>query len=205
MQPSTDGGLAAVRRNNYIAAAREAFFRDGYAGTTMSSIAKSVGGSKTTLWSYFPSKELLFAAVVDEIVEFHATALSVAMPLDQPVDGVLREFGLGLLDTIYSPLILALHRLVAGEADRFPHLASLFYERGPARGKARLAAYLSAKMDEAILRRDNPALAARQFAALCQGGQFHSVLFGTGPVPDPAARSLEVDAAVDTFCRAWRL
>lgn len=35
----------------------------------MSSIAGQVGGSKTTLWAYFPSKEDLFAAVVDDVVE----------------------------------------------------------------------------------------------------------------------------------------
>ena len=46
----------ALRRKAFVDAAREAFFAHGYAGTTMSSIASAVGGSKTTLWSYFPSK-----------------------------------------------------------------------------------------------------------------------------------------------------
>ena len=32
----------------------------------MSGIAAALGGSKGTLWNYFPSKEALFAAVVED-------------------------------------------------------------------------------------------------------------------------------------------
>jgi AcrR family transcriptional regulator len=196
-------GQIEKRRSAYVVIARDSFLSNGFAGTTMSSIAQRAGGSKTTLWSYFPSKDLLFAAVVDDIVQVHAKALSVDLPLDLPVPEILRRFGLALLDSIYSSEILSLHRLVAGEADRFPHLAALFYERGPARGKARLANYLAAKMNDGALRQGDPALAGRQFAGLCQGAQFHSVLFGMAEVPDHDAREAEVAAAVDSFHRAW--
>jgi AcrR family transcriptional regulator len=195
--------LSEKRTAAYVAAARDSFFSHGFAGTTMSSIASRIGGSKTTLWTYFPSKDRLFEAVVDDIVQLHAKALSVALPLDLPVEAVLHNFGVALLDSIYSPQILALHRLVAGEAVRFPHLATLFYERGPARGKARLVAYLGSKMRDGSLRSGDPALAGRQFGGLCQGTQFHSVLFGMAAVPDKSARDAEVQAAVDSFCRAW--
>ena len=36
--------------------ARAAFLREGYAAASMSEIAAKVGGSKATLYSYFPSK-----------------------------------------------------------------------------------------------------------------------------------------------------
>lgn len=72
-EPTTDS--ASLRRKAYVDAGREAFLDAGFGATTMSSIAARVGGSKTTLWSYFPSKEELFAAVVDDIVEVHAKAV----------------------------------------------------------------------------------------------------------------------------------
>src|SRR3546814_7802383 len=84
---------AAARRKAFVDAARELFFANGYAGTTMSSIASKVGGSKTTLWTYFPSKEDLFAAVVDDIVAQYGDALAIDLPLDEPVPDVLRAFG----------------------------------------------------------------------------------------------------------------
>ena len=43
-----------------IAVAREHFFEKGFEGASMSAIAAQLGGSKRTLWSYFPSKEELF-------------------------------------------------------------------------------------------------------------------------------------------------
>ena len=54
---STQGNMgplddaAAARRKAFVDAARALFFANGYTGTTMSSIASKVGGSKTTLWT----------------------------------------------------------------------------------------------------------------------------------------------------------
>src|SRR3982751_1039953 len=90
----------AQRRKAFVGAAREAFFANGYAGTTMSSIAIAVGGSKTTLWSYFPSKDELFAAVLDDIVEHYGQALSVELPLEDDVEEVLLRFARALMETI---------------------------------------------------------------------------------------------------------
>src|SRR3546814_18057436 len=58
---------AALRRKAYVDAGREAFLDAGFGATTMSSIAALVGGSKTTLWTYFPSHTDLSGEVVDEI------------------------------------------------------------------------------------------------------------------------------------------
>ncbi len=146
---------AAARRKAFVDAAREAFFTNGYAGTTMSSIASKVGGSKTTLWSYFPSKEDLFEAVVDGIVEEYGDALAVDLPLDEPVPEVLRRFGNLLMTKLTATPILSLFRLVVGEAERFPHLAKTFYDRGPRRGKARAAEWVGEKMARGEIRRSH--------------------------------------------------
>src|SRR3546814_1098206 len=54
------------RRASILEVARRSFFEKGYAATTMSGIAATLGGSKSTLWRYFSSKEELFAAVLDD-------------------------------------------------------------------------------------------------------------------------------------------
>ena len=192
-----------VRRAAFVAAARDAFFTHGYAGTTMSSIAACVGGSKTTLWSYFPSKAELFAAVVDEIVDHYGAALAFPFDVDEPVPVVLERFGSALMATILSPPILALHRLVAGEAGRFTELGALFYERGPKRGKARLAEFIEDAMARGALSPGDPKVAARQFAGMCQAGVFQQAIYGFDSAPDPAEIARDVDAAVASFMRAW--
>lgn len=194
---------AAQRRKAFVDTAREAFFANGYAGTTMSSIASKVGGSKTTLWSYFPSKEELFEAVVDDIVEQYGHALSIDLPLDEPVPDVLRRFGNVLMAKLSATPILSLFRLVVGEAERFPHLAETFYERGPRRGKARAADWVAEKMVRGEIRMGDPMRAVQQFTGLCQSGLYQFALLGLPEGRDLDRLSADVDQAVATFCRAW--
>lgn len=190
------------RREAFVAAARNAFFQNGYAGTTMSAISAQVGGSKTTLWTYFPSKDELFAAVVDDIVEHYGCALSVELSPELPVAEVLGHFAAAMLSTMLSPPIINLHRVVTGEVGRFPELGRLFYERGPKRGKARLAEYMAGVMADGRLRTGDPALASRQFSAMCQSHVFQLALYGIeAPSPDMVAR--DITSAVDSFLRAW--
>ena len=193
----------ALRRQAFVDAAREAFFRHGYGATTMSSIAATVGGSKTTLWSYFASKEALFAAVIDDIVGRYSLALTIDLDVRGDVVTTLRDFGMAVMTTILSDQILALHRIVTGEALRFPELGAMFHERGPKRGKARLAAFIAAAMADGRLRAGDPMIATYQFAAMCQGGFYQEVLLGLGDRGDMAMVARDVDAAVDTFLRAW--
>ncbi|MFC3579566.1 TetR/AcrR family transcriptional regulator [Sphingomonas hylomeconis] len=193
----------AQRRHAFVDAARDAFFTRGYGTTTMSSIAATVGGSKTTLWAYFPSKEDLFAAVIDDIVERYSLALTVDIEEAEPVETVLRRFGRAMMSTILSDPIIALHRLVIGEALRFPELGKIFYERGPKRGKARLAQFIAAAMADGRLRHGDAMLATRQFSSMCQSGRMQEVLLGIEGFRDLTLSDRDVDTAVETFMRAW--
>ena len=192
-----------AKREAIVAAARAAFFAHGYGATSMSSIAATVGGSKTTLWSHFRSKEDLFAAVVDDIVERYGTALSIDLPPDAPVAPTLELFASALMATILSGPSIDLHRVVTGEAGRFPELSAVFWERGPKRGKARLAAYFANAMADGRLRPGDPMRAALQFVALCQAESFQQVILGMGPAPDAGTIARDVTVAVDGFMRIW--
>ncbi len=192
-----------AKRASIVAIARAGFFAQGYGATSMSSIATRVGGSKTTLWSHFRSKEDLFAAVVDDIVERYGAALSIDLPVDAPVAQTLERFAAALMATVLSAPIIGLHRLVTGEAGRFPELALVFWERGPRIGKARLAAYLAGAMADNRLRRGDPMRAAVQFVALCQAEKFQPVILGMSEVPDATTLGREVTVAVDAFMRIW--
>ncbi len=194
---------SAERRQAIVEEAANAFFTHGYAATTMSAIAQSVGGSKTTLWSYFPTKELLFAAVVEDILLRNGKTLLVELPQDRPAREVLRSFGKALMLTLLSTEVLELSRLLAAKSRRFPHLAEMLYERGPRRGKARLAAYLGEQMARGSLRQGDPQIAGEQFVALCRAGIYEFALVGLAPANDEERIDGDIDRAVDTFCRAW--
>jgi AcrR family transcriptional regulator len=120
-----------ARRAQIISAAREHFFEHGYADTGMSAIAAKLGGSKGTLWSYFPSKEALFAAVVED------TAAAIRSQVDMPPLGDgdpverLTRLCRSVIERALSPIVIAMFRLIGPLADRQPELSKIFFEQGP--------------------------------------------------------------------------
>ena len=192
------------RRDAIIAAAREAFFRNGYAGTAMSSVAAELGGSKTTLWSYFPSKQDLFTAVIDDLVERYGEALQTALTPGADMAVTLRRFAIALMHTVLSPPIVAMHRLVMGEAGRFPELGQLLHARGPGRGKARLADYFESQIALGRMRPVDTLRAANHFSGLCQSGCVQRHMLGDQAIPEDAEIQADVDEALDIFLRAYQ-
>lgn len=191
------------RRHAFVEAAREAFFSGGYGGTSMSAISATVGGSKTTLWTYFPSKQELFAAVVDDLVERYGRALEVTLDPRADIAAELRRFAHALMRTLHSQPIIDLHRLTIGEAGRFPELAAMVHQRGAARGKARLGVFLGEAMAAGTLRPGDPACAARQFAGMLQSGSVQQHLLGLIEAPADQAMQDEIETVLDAFMRAW--
>lgn len=195
---------ADERREGIVAVAREAFFAKGYGATSMSAIASKVGGSKTTLWTYFPSKQELFAAVADDLVERFGLALEVRLSVDADLTEELCQFARALLSTLHTQAIVNMHRLVIGEAGRFPELGAMMYERGPARGKARLAQFFEECMARGVLRKGNSARAADQLAAMIQTGSSQRRLLGLIERPTDDELSREAQDAVYSFLNGWK-
>lgn len=192
----------ADRRRAILQVAERSFLERGYGETSMSTIAAELGGSKTTLWSYFPSKEALFAAVLDEMIADFERKLDEAIAPGGGTEAVLARFGRLLLEKMMSPRSIALHRLIVSEAQRVPEIGQAFAERGPERLRRRLCLWMQSEMDAGHLRVGSPLLAARQFVALCQAGCYHDRLWR--PLGSLAVDiEADVAGALDGFLRAW--
>ena len=191
------------RREAIIACARKAFLRGGYGHTTMSGIADALGGSKSTLWSHFRSKEELFAAVIDDRIERYGEALRVPLPANGELRATLEAIAKAILVTVCRPDLVALQRLVAGEAARFPKLGKMMIERGMKRGQARIAEWLAAQMERGRLRRVDTLIAAQHFTALVQAGPYQYHLLGAGPRPNAAQMTASSSLATEIFLRAY--
>ncbi len=192
-----------ARRHAYIAAAQQLFFAHGYGATSMNAVAAAVGGSKTTLWSLFPSKLALFEAVVETIVQDYGTALTVDLDSAADVESGLIRMGDSIMATIMSDAVTNIHRLVMGEAARVPELGRVMFERGPGPGMARFAAWLNRQMQAGTLKPGDAHLAAQQFSGLCRAGVVDRHLHGLAGPNAAAEARYEVRAAVTTFLAAW--
>jgi TetR/AcrR family transcriptional regulator, mexJK operon transcriptional repressor len=196
-------GGADSRRQTYVEAAQRLFFAHGYGATSMNAVAAAVGGSKTTLWSLFPSKLALFEAVVEGVVRDYGTALTVDLDGAPDVATALVRMGDAIMATIMSEPITELHRLVMGEARRVPELGRVMFERGPGPGMARFAQWLERQMAAGTLRPGDSAMAAQQFSGLCRAGVVDRHLIGIVSPGDIDEGRREVRAAAAAFMAAW--
>jgi AcrR family transcriptional regulator len=169
----------------------------------MNAIAAAVGGSKTTLWSLFPSKLALFEAVVDAAVRDYGIALTVDLDSAPDVETGLIRMGDSIMATIMSEPITELHRLVMGEAARVPELGRAMFERGPGPGMARFAGWLERQMHAGRLKHGDPQVAAQQFSGLCRAGVVDRHLMGMTSPDNVEVGRREVRAAAATFMAAW--
>ena len=194
-----------TRREAILDVAKASFMEHGYAATTMSRIAEILGGSKGTLWSYFPSKDLLFAAVVDRAAnEFRAQLTPILNP-EGDVGEVLLRFSREFLQKMTSPQALALYRMVVSEAHRSPEIGRIFYEQAAGRTRQLLADYLSAAMERGGLRRGDPLTVAGQLLGLCIYGYHQKLLLGLAEHVEPTDIERDTKDGVAAFLRAYAL
>ncbi|HEX7853296.1 MAG TPA: TetR/AcrR family transcriptional regulator C-terminal domain-containing protein [Sphingobium sp.] len=189
-----------------MAVAAESFLDSGYAGTTMSGIAATLGGSKGTLWSYFSSKEELFASVIERATADYRALLSEI--LEAPCDDLaltLKRVCASILEKVTGPQSIALHRLVVAEAGRFPEMGVIFYDRGPRMTHTLLAKFLADEMARGRIRNDDPLQTARILASMCVYRTQQQLLWGVIDHTTPEAMEADVDRAVDLFMRAYAL
>jgi TetR/AcrR family transcriptional regulator, mexJK operon transcriptional repressor len=124
------------KRMAILEAATDSFLRKGYLGTTMDEIAATAAVSKQTVYKHFADKESLFTEIVTGAVDavsdpHHDDVLGLADTGDVEAD--LRALAGRQLERVMQPRLLALRRLVIGEAGRFPELGRAYYERGAGR------------------------------------------------------------------------
>ena len=192
------------RRDTILAVATTSFLEQGYAGTTMSGIAAALGGSKGTLWSYFSSKEDLFAAVIDHVTT--AYRLKLTQILEAPCDDVrltLHRICISLLERVVQPETMAVQRLVVAEAGRFPEMGTIYYDSGPRHIHKLVADFLIGAMQSGVLRSAPPLETARLLMGLCMSGCHQKLLWGVMTVATREQLEADVDRATDIFMRAY--
>jgi AcrR family transcriptional regulator len=191
------------RRAAILDIAREAFLQDGYSGTSMSRIAAEVGGSKATLYSYFPSKKELFIAVTDRETqqlydEIFKTQLSF-----EPTAAAFQDFVRRCLHGLLSDTIIAGYRLIIAEAGRFPEMGKQTYELSVRRGAERLAHYFAEAMAHGTLRLCDPVEAAESFLDLAAGNLHTQRLWNAVEKVAPEALEREAKRITGVFLAAY--
>jgi TetR/AcrR family transcriptional repressor of mexJK operon len=165
---SLEQGLLAVALQEFIAY--------GYGGASLSRIVKAAGVSKTTLYSRFESKEQLFRAIMqDEIQRLGAAATLQPSGQRRGLEEGLKAYANHMLRLNLQGDLLAVNRLIASEAHRFPEVASAAAERAEL-GIKRISTFIRECASADKIPCKDPEAVAEAFIFMLRGWHAHVML-----------------------------
>lgn len=202
--------MTAGKRATIVRAATDLFLRQGYQATSTEQIAAAAAVSKQTVYSRFGDKQSLFREIVLGVA---ATAEAFAADLTEAladvsarddVEPALRAVARRYLAAVMDPQVLALRRLVIGEAARFPEVAAAYYDRSPAMVLAALTTGFAGLADRGLITVDDPRQAAEDFAFLVLGRSLdHGMFHVPATTPSDAEIGATADHAVDVVLATY--
>jgi TetR/AcrR family transcriptional regulator, mexJK operon transcriptional repressor len=192
-----------VVRGRILDAAQAQFMAAGFEAASTNRIVAAFGGSKATVFRYYPTKERLLEGVLLRIADRWLSAVDLrALPVGQP-EQWLTGCASQMLGWILGPEPLFVGRLAIAEGHKFPELGKVFEERAIGPLRVSLAARLGAWHREGLLISVSPEHDAEHFLDLTFAGEVSRALYGR-PARSSRALTRHVHDCVRIFLRGLR-
>ncbi len=190
------------RMRRVLDAAKQHFFEHGYEGANLDAIASEAGVSKMTVYSYFPSKEALFEAIIGSRTDRVAGSVLGSRALDpRNPQAVLTAIGAEFQELMREKNTLGQFRTLYGANSTQNEACRAFYKQGPERLINDVAAYLRAAHEAGTLKAPQARLSADLFLSMFLGGTHIQALMGLG-LPSRAVEKDLLREAVRVFIAA---
>ena len=193
---------AAARDERLLDIATQMFLDQGFEATSMDGLAEAAAIGKATLYARYADKGALFVDVLRRRI------LRVYGPIEdefnRPIDGetietILTRVAHRFMDKATSCDSVALGRIVAAQAPRFPDLAKLVIQEGSDRQLRLVERLLTHFAQTHDFVSDDIAMLADLFLSIVIGRVTRLALYGV-PI-NPALIGKRIDAAVALFVR----
>lgn len=142
-----------ARPAEIIAAAMELWKERGFAATRLEDVAKGAGVAKGTIYRYFPSKEALFeAAVEDRITHSVEQAQRDTLTSTAPTEDILIQYFERIRDEMVEGGSFIFLKVLLAEGHRFPDLVARYEQTVLRRGIEAVRAILRRGVERGDLR-----------------------------------------------------
>jgi len=177
------------------------FLSCGYEGVSVDGLIHRVGGSRRNVYGPYGGKPGLFVAAVRALSEEIAGQLTLLPMSGSELRPGLVLYGRRLLELLLQPRMLAMHRLMVAEGQRFPEQARSLCQTGRDNVAAELARWLAEHQARGALRAglDTGALAQQFLNLVICGPQLRALVGELAPGWSAAGIARHVDASVDLF------
>ena len=187
------------KRESILIAAMQAFSDDGYDKTSMDQIAEKAGASKRTVYNHFPSKELLFSAVIDKFAEETKNLKLIRYEVERSLEEQLGDFVEAELSLTNNETWMGFIKVLLTMFIRDPDMARKSMLKH-ATGEDTLVTWLQAAMDDGKLIIRNVQLAAKVFWSMI-GGAFTWPALYQGSIEAKTVKLLKKELIETFLCR----
>ncbi|WP_117310223.1 TetR/AcrR family transcriptional regulator [Stenotrophomonas sp. G4] len=196
--PHAPQRLTDRKREAIVRAAVEEFRSAGYEATSMDRIAAVAGVSKRTVYNHFPSKEELFALILEELWQSSVASVELPYRADQPLDVQLLQLLRQKLDLLGDANFIDLARVAMAEIIHSPQRAQAIVCRMGEK-ESGVSAWIRAAIADGRLRQVDPEFAGHQLQGLVKSFAFWpQVTMGQAPLAQ-AERTRVAESAVAMF------
>ncbi|HEY5805374.1 MAG TPA: TetR/AcrR family transcriptional regulator [Lysobacter sp.] len=190
--------LTDRKRAAILDAAVAEFRQSGYEATSMDRIAASAGVSKRTVYNHFPSKEVLFAQILQQLWERSAAGRDLAYRREGELRSQLLELVTQKLRLLHDPNFVDLARVAIAAGIHSPERVQEMVARMGDREEG-LTVWIRAAAADGRLKTSAPVFASLQLQSLVKGFAFWPQIT-LGQPPLTAAQQTQVaEVSVDMF------
>lgn len=177
--------LTDIKRQNIIDAAIIEFREQGFLGAKTTAIAKRADVSSRTLYKHFESKEALFEAISQIMIDQNGQMEPVPYDSELGIEDQLKDALWKYIEVITDESAMGLNRMVISELIRDLDRSRQFFSE-TATHDYPITRLIAEAMDAGVIRKADPGLATNQLLSLMKGFFFWPEFFlGENPTPKP--------------------
>ena len=196
--------LTDRKREAIIQAAIAEFRAHGFEITSMDKIAATAGVSKRTVYNHFPSKEELFAEILNQLWARISAEQSVTYNRDQPLREQLRQMLQAKVQLMADENFLTLARVAIAATIHSPERAQNMIERMGEREEG-LTVWIRAAQADGRLKPVDPEFAAHQVQGLLKTFGFWPQMSMGRAALDVEMQNSVAESALEMFLACYQL
>jgi len=196
--------LTDRKRESIIQAAITEFRANGFEITSMDKIAATAGVSKRTVYNHFPSKEELFAEILNQLWARISAEQSVVYNRDQPLREQLRQMLQAKVQLMADENFLTLARVAIAATIHSPERAQNMIERMGEREEG-LTVWIRAAQADGRLKPVDPEFAAQQVQGLLKTFAFWPQMSMGRAALDVDMQNSVAESALQMFLAHYQL
>jgi TetR/AcrR family transcriptional regulator of autoinduction and epiphytic fitness len=190
--------LTDRKREAIIQASIAEFRANGFEVTSMDKIAATAGVSKRTVYNHFPSKEELFAEILNQLWARISAEQTVSYNRDQPLREQLRQMLQAKVQMMADENFLTLARVAIAATIHSPERAQNMVERMGEREEG-LTVWIRAAQADGRLKPVDPEFAAHQLQGLLKTFGFWPQMSMGRAALDAEMQITVAESALDMF------